>query len=67
MSHADVCRAGCSANPTREELRRNHGSPAEFAKAVWNALDMITVAEAQAGIERYEREWLEAGSPPSAT
>jgi hypothetical protein len=60
MSHQGVCRAGCSEKPTRAELKRNHGTPAEFARAVWNAVGEISVAEAQAGIERYEREWCEA-------
>lgn len=60
MRHRDICHAGCSENPTREELRRNHGTPAEFAKAVWNAVGEISVMEAQAGILRYECEWLQA-------
>ena len=58
--HHEVCRAGCGSAPTREELRRNHGTPAEFANAVWNAVGEISVAEARSAIEGYEREWLEA-------
>lgn len=61
MSHSDVCHAGCSVNPGRAELERNHGTPAEFALAVVNALGEISLAEAQNAIAQYEREWSEAG------
>jgi hypothetical protein len=43
------------------QLEAAHGTPAEFAKAVWRALGEISVFEAQAAIEKYEREWFEAG------
>lgn len=46
---------------TQQQMQADHGTPAEFAKAVWNALGEISVAEAQAAIEKYEREWHEAG------
>ena len=45
----------------QQELARKHGTPAEFAKAVWAALGEISVTEAVAAIEKYEREWFEAG------
>lgn len=58
--HSESCAAGCSAVPSRRELSLNHGTPTEFAKAVWNALGEISVAEAQEAINRYEHEWREA-------
>ena len=42
MSHKDFCHAGCSDNPTRGELLKNHGRPIDFANAVWNALGEIS-------------------------
>ncbi len=46
---------------TQKELEADHGTPAEFAKAVWRAVGEISIAEAQADIVKYEREWCEAG------
>jgi hypothetical protein len=48
--------------PTRAELEKKHGTPAEFAKAVWAAhADMtITVHEALCAIADYERKWTAA-------
>jgi hypothetical protein len=43
-----------------ETLRLAHGTPAEFARAVWAAIGEISVAEAQAAIAKYEQEWREA-------
>ena len=48
-------------NSAQQELEARHGTPAEFSKAVWSVLGEISVAEAQAAIEKYEREWDEAG------
>jgi hypothetical protein len=43
-----------------DELREKHGTPAEFARAVWGALGEVSVAEAEAAIAKYEQEWSEA-------
>lgn len=45
----------------QKELQVKHGSPYEFGRSVVNALDMITPSEARAAIEKYAREWQEAG------
>lgn len=45
----------------QERLTKAHGTPAEFARACWNALDMITAQEAHAAIQKYERKWCDAG------
>lgn len=46
----------------RSKLEKNHGTPAEFAKAVWsaNADGLITIHEAIEAIRKYEHEWTEA-------
>lgn len=45
---------------TTGELRRAHGTPQEFSKAVWAAIGEISVAEAMEAIRKYQREWDEA-------
>ena len=47
----------------QKQLKEAHGTPAQFAEAANRAADqlMITTAECEAGIERYLREWEEAG------
>lgn len=45
------------------ELRREHGTPAEFASAVYGSVPGdISMDEARAAIEDYNREWAEAGA-----
>lgn len=46
---------------TQRELEEAHGTPKEFAMALWNALGEISVDEAHAAIQKYEAEWHEAG------
>lgn len=48
--------------PTREELKANHGTPEEFAIACWKAEAdlMITPQEARKAIQDYRQEWKEA-------
>ncbi len=44
-----------------KELREKHGTPREFATAVWRAVPWdISAAEAAAAIAKYEQEWREA-------
>lgn len=52
---------------TREDLRQRHGTPAQFASAVWAAWAQlfVTTAEAYKAIKDYEREWCDA-EPGSA-
>ena len=59
MSHHEVCRMNCGTTPSRETLTQNHGTPAEFAEAIWAACDQlfITPGEAARGIRDYAREW----------
>jgi 3-methyladenine DNA glycosylase/8-oxoguanine DNA glycosylase len=48
---------------TRAEIAAKHGTPAEFEEAVWRAVgQFISVAEAQEAIERFKRDWEEAGA-----
>lgn len=42
-------------------MTRRHGTPAEFRKAVFAALDMVTYNEAKIAADKYEREWCAAG------
>lgn len=48
---------------TQEKLKAAHGTPEEFAAACNAAADqcMITTSECEAGVEKYRREWQEAG------
>lgn len=45
-------------------LAEKHGTPTEFESAVWMAYDTlyITGDEAVAAINKYKREWEEAGN-----
>lgn len=46
----------------QKRLAKDHGTPAEFERAVWRAVgDFISVAEAREAIAKYEAEWQEAG------
>lgn len=46
---------------TRDEIASKHGTPTEFANAVWRAVgDFISVAEAEEAIAKFNREWEEA-------
>ena len=56
-AHLAVCRAGCRVHPSREELRRNHGTPEEFEDAVLKAMGEISMAEAREAIRAYRLEW----------
>lgn len=62
--HASSCCAGCSPQPTQAELERNHGTPAEFEKAVRNAWDICTPLEIETAIRKYQWEWSAAGRLP---
>ena len=59
MSHS--CQEECK---TRADMERHHGTPAEFAGAVWNALGIISWTEAEDAIDRYNSEW--AAAPEQA-
>lgn len=40
------------------KLKEAHGTPMEYAAAVWRAVPaFISVAEAQAAVEKYFAEW----------
>ncbi len=47
----------------QKELKRKHGTPAEWGGAVWGACAdfWCTPNEAQEAIRKYEAEWVEAG------
>lgn len=45
---------------TRKTLKKRHGTPKEFERAVLNALGEISWGEAMAAINKYRREWKEA-------
>jgi hypothetical protein len=49
---------------TRETLRRRHGTPKEFAAAVYAALGEISVDEANIAIRKYQDEWDNAITQP---
>ena len=51
------CRMGECTHVTRAEKQRAHGTPQEFRRAVIAAIGEISVDEANAAIDRYEREW----------
>jgi hypothetical protein len=47
---------------TQEELRQAHGTPVEFAQAVFKAVGgEISIDEAEAAIDEYREEWRKAG------
>jgi hypothetical protein len=44
------------------ELAHKHGTPAEFAEATYKAVPgFISMDEARAAIEKYNKNWSEAG------
>ena len=47
----------------QKELAKKHGTPKQFANAIWKAHDdlFITRIEAIRAIEHYQKEWAEAG------
>jgi len=46
----------------QKELKRKHGTPEKFAIACYIAVPgVISVNEANAAIEKYNKEWIEAG------
>lgn len=47
-------------NEKQKLLAAKHGTPAEFAKAVDRTVGEISIDEARAAIEKYNREWEEA-------
>ena len=53
---------------TRQQLQAKHGTPAEFKRAVLNAVGEISLSEAENAIRLYEREWNAASaSDPHGT
>jgi hypothetical protein len=45
----------------QSELAKKHGTPAEFAQAVYKAVPgFISMDEARESIERYNQEWSDA-------
>lgn len=50
--------------PSQSDLRRAHGTPKEFAAAVYRAVGEISLDEAEAAISKYQREWDEAMTAP---
>lgn len=54
-------------SPAQNKLRKKHGTPAEFAAAVYKAVPgYISMDEAAAGIEKYNQEWAAAARNPKA-
>jgi len=52
----------------QEALRQKHGTPAEFAVAVYKIVPRdISMDEARAAVDKYTREWTEAGTVHSRT
>lgn len=47
----------------QKKLKKKHGTPKEFAEAVWVAWGDLwcTYGEAITAIRKYEEEWCEAG------
>lgn len=47
---------------TKKELERRHGTPEEFAEAVWQAYDhqVVTSQEARDAVFEYWQEWEKA-------
>lgn len=46
----------------QRRLLRKHGTPKQFAEAVFNALGEVSLAEARTAVEAYCKEWSEAGT-----
>ena len=48
-------------NKKMKDLANKHGTPAEFAQAVYRAVPgFISMDEARTAIEKYNRKWAEA-------
>lgn len=52
-----MCDHGCR---NRAEMRKHHGTPAEFEVAVWQAVGEISIEEAVNAVLKYKTEWHEA-------
>jgi len=51
-----------SMTPAQRKLAKKHGTPAEFAAAVYKCVPGdISMYEARAAVEKYNREWATAG------
>lgn len=45
----------------QKRLAKDHGTPAEFARAVWRAVpEFLSWGEAEAAIRKYGNEWSDA-------
>ena len=66
MTDTDKEIADIERKPTKEDLRKKHGTPKEFADAIWAAwADLfITMEEAKAAIHKYHNEWDNAEEKP---
>lgn len=50
-----------SLTPNQRKLAKKHGTPAEFAQAVYKCVPGdISMDEARAAVDKYNREWAEA-------
>lgn len=51
-----------SMTPAQRKLAKKHGTPAEFAQAVYKCVPGdISMDEARAAVEKYNGEWATAG------
>jgi hypothetical protein len=56
-----------SMTAQQRKLAKKHGTPAEFAVAVYKCVPGdISMDEARAAVEKYNREWDTAGQRPKA-
>lgn len=47
----------------QQALAKKHGTPADFAKAVYQAVpDHLSMDQASKAVEKYNQEWSEAGT-----
>jgi hypothetical protein len=46
----------------QKALAKKHGTPNEFAIAVYKAVPEISMTEAEKAIEKYDTEWKKAGN-----
>lgn len=67
--HADVIASMPNEATTagQRALKKKHGTPRAFARAVVNAIGEISVLEANVAIRKYRDEWEAAERPSSAT
>lgn len=61
--HNPACRLIVSAmTPRQRILAKKHGTPPDFASSVYKCVPGdISMDEARAAIDKYNREWAEAG------